>query len=79
MLRLANRRRSNLTEASAKTTLAGWVTSGNGERKRKFDSLTLERDRVVFMPLQWGQKQLRFYPSLLRLCTYSAHGYSSSY
>ena len=53
MSRLANQRGSNLTEARAKVTIARWVTDGNGERKRKFDSLALERERVVFMPLHW--------------------------
>ena len=53
MTRLANQRRSNLTEARATLTIARWVKVANGERKRKFDSLELERDRVVFMPLQW--------------------------
>lgn len=53
MIRLANKRRSNLTEARATLTMSYWSTDVQGARERKFVALRLERDRIVFMPLHW--------------------------
>ncbi len=53
MLRLANKRRSNLTEARATVTMSYWTTRAGGAREREFVQLTLERDKIVFMPLHW--------------------------
>ncbi len=53
MLRLANKRRSDLTDARATVTLSYWKSNAQGGRERVFEALELERSRVVFMPLHW--------------------------
>ena len=53
MIRMANRRRSDLTEARATLTIGRWVNGPFGIRKRQFDFLDLERPNIVFMPLHW--------------------------
>lgn len=52
MFRLANRRPNILMELEA-TVLLMTVERVDGELKRKFSRLQLERDTVYFMPLSW--------------------------
>lgn len=53
MMRVANQRRSNLTEARAAVTISYWRVCPDGHREREFEALQLERDDVIFMPLHW--------------------------
>jgi inward rectifier potassium channel len=52
MFRLVNLRSTDLTDVRAVVSIARW-TEENGVRRRRFDSLPLERDSIVFMPLHW--------------------------
>jgi inward rectifier potassium channel len=52
MFRLVNGRNSQLMEVQAKVMFAYFVEE-NGETKRKFDLLELERRSVAFLPLSW--------------------------
>jgi inward rectifier potassium channel len=52
MFRLVNLRNHSLTDVHAVVSFARWVTE-DGVRSREFDSLALERDAVIFMPLHW--------------------------
>jgi inward rectifier potassium channel len=52
MFRIANERSSQIIEVHAKVTLSRLETK-NGETVRKFYPLPLERENVVFFPLQW--------------------------
>ena len=52
MFRLANLRNHDLTDVHAIVSFARW-TETNGQRRRRFDQLTLERDFILFMPLHW--------------------------
>jgi inward rectifier potassium channel len=51
--RLINLRHNNLTDVHAVVSFARWVIDSKGERRRRFDQLTLERDAISFMPLHW--------------------------
>jgi inward rectifier potassium channel len=53
MFRLANERSSQLVEVQATVVLSHEIEGPGGKRERKFVPLTLERDRVVFLPLHW--------------------------
>ncbi len=53
MFRIANERTNQLIEVSATVTLSREETDANGNRKRMFYPLPLERHRVVFLPLHW--------------------------
>ena len=50
MFRLVNLRNHDLTDVRAVLSVARWVDD-NGRRRRHFDQLTLERDFIIFMPL----------------------------
>jgi len=52
MFRLVNLRSTNLTDVRAVVSFARWVEKG-GVRSREFDSLRLERNAIIFMPLHW--------------------------
>jgi inward rectifier potassium channel len=52
MFRLVNLRNNSLTDVRAIVSFARWVTDGDA-RHREFDSLALERDAIMFMPLHW--------------------------
>lgn len=52
MFRLANLRNHDLTDVHAVVSLARWVEE-NGQRRRRFDTLALEREAIIFMPLHW--------------------------
>ena len=52
MFRLVNLRNHDLTDVRAVLTFARWVDV-DGERRREFDQLALERDSIIFMPLHW--------------------------
>jgi inward rectifier potassium channel len=52
MFRLVNLRNHNLTEVHAVVSFARWVIA-DGVRSREFDTLALERDSIMFMPLHW--------------------------
>lgn len=52
MFRLVNGRSSQLLEVEAKVMFAHFVEE-NGEKKRTFDLLELERRTVAFLPLSW--------------------------
>lgn len=52
MFRLANLRNHDLTDVHAIVSFARW-TETNGQRRRSFDQLPLERDFIIFMPLHW--------------------------
>lgn len=52
MFRIANQRKSQLIEVQA-TVSMGRVELNNGKPIRRFHSLTLEREKVVFFPLHW--------------------------
>lgn len=50
--RAVNRRRNNLMELEA-TVMLMTVETGNGEPKRRYQVLRLERQKIVFFPLTW--------------------------
>jgi inward rectifier potassium channel len=50
--RVVNRRRNSLTELEARVMLMT-VVARDGERKRVYELLKLERERVLFFPLTW--------------------------
>lgn len=52
MFRLVNLRSHDLTDVRAVVSFARW-TDEDGVRRRRFDSLALERHSIVFMPLHW--------------------------
>jgi inward rectifier potassium channel len=52
MYRLANLRNHDLTDVHATVSFAHWIEL-NGQRRRRFDQLSLERDFIIFMPLHW--------------------------
>lgn len=52
MFRIANSRNNQLIEINAQVSFSRFVEK-NGEVKRKFDLLKLERDKVSFFPLSW--------------------------
>ena len=52
MFRLANLRNHDLTDVHAVVSFARWVDD-DGQRRRRFDQLALERDAIIFMPLHW--------------------------
>jgi inward rectifier potassium channel len=53
MFRLANERRSELLHLEARVLFSHMVVDAAGRRTRRFDELTLERERVLFFPLAW--------------------------
>jgi len=52
MFRLVSLRNHDLTDVHATVSFARW-TELNGQRRRRFDQLSLERDFIIFMPLHW--------------------------
>jgi inward rectifier potassium channel len=52
MFRLANLRNHDLTDVHAIVSFSRWIEM-NGQRRRRFDQLSLERDFIIFMPLHW--------------------------
>ncbi len=50
--RLANRSSTKLINVSAQIVYS-WIAESNGKRKRKFESLDLERAEVALLPLNW--------------------------
>ncbi len=52
MFRLASLRNHDLTDVHAIVSFARWIDV-NGQRRRRFDQLPLERDFIIFMPLHW--------------------------
>lgn len=52
MFRLVNLRNHDLTDVHAVVSIARWIEE-NGQRRRRFDQLSLERDFIIFMPLHW--------------------------
>jgi len=52
MFRLVNLRNHDLTDVHAVVSLAMWVDN-QGQRRRRFYQLPLERDAIIFMPLHW--------------------------
>jgi inward rectifier potassium channel len=52
MFRVANERSNQLTEVSATVSLSRWEETPAG-RVRRFHELTLDRAKVVFLPLHW--------------------------
>jgi len=51
-LRIANARKNQIMELQAKV-LFSWLEGPAHRRVRRFDNLTLEREKVVFFPLSW--------------------------
>jgi inward rectifier potassium channel len=52
MFRLVNLRNHDLTDVHAVVTFARWIDE-DGERRRRFTQLALERPAIIFMPLHW--------------------------
>jgi len=52
MFRLANLRNHDLTDVHAIVSIARW-SKENGQRRRRFNHLALERKFIIFMPLHW--------------------------
>jgi len=50
--RVVNRRTNSLMELQARVLLMT-VSNTNGQPRRRYDLLTLERDQVLFLPLTW--------------------------
>jgi inward rectifier potassium channel len=50
--RLANRRENAVMELEARMLLMS-VVDANGQQRRKYDQLKLERENVLFLPLTW--------------------------
>jgi inward rectifier potassium channel len=53
MLRLANRRRSEIIELSAQVLFSALEPDGRGGVVRRYSPLPLERNKVTFFPLSW--------------------------
>lgn len=53
MFRLMNKRTNVMIEPGITVTLAINETDGNGELKRKFFRLSLERDKIMYLPTTW--------------------------
>jgi inward rectifier potassium channel len=53
MLRLANRRRTEIIELSAQVLFSALEPDGRGGRVRRYTLLPLERNKVTFFPLSW--------------------------
>jgi inward rectifier potassium channel len=53
MLRLANRRRTEVIELSAQVLFSALAPDGRGGRVRRYTLLPLERNKVTFFPLSW--------------------------
>ncbi len=53
MFRIANERTNQLIEVSATVTLSREESDAQGNRKRTYYPLPLERQKVVFFPLHW--------------------------
>ena len=52
MFRLANLRKHDFTDVRAVVSFSRWVNE-NGQRRRRFNQLSLERAAIIFMPLHW--------------------------
>ncbi len=52
MFRLANLRNHDMAEVQAIVSFAQWEMR-DGQRRRRFDQLQLERASIIFMPLHW--------------------------
>jgi len=50
--RIANRRDKQLIDLEAKVNIT-WIENLNGERIRRFSTLSLERDKITLFPLNW--------------------------
>jgi inward rectifier potassium channel len=53
MLRIANRRRTEIIEISAQVLYSALEPDGRGGRVRRYTPLPLERNKVTFFPLSW--------------------------
>jgi inward rectifier potassium channel len=53
MLRIANRRRTEIIELSAQVLFSALEPDGRGGRVRRYVPLPLERNKVTFFPLSW--------------------------
>ena len=53
MFRIANERSNEIVEVRATVTLTRYENGADGNAIRKFYPLTLEREKVVFLPLHW--------------------------
>jgi inward rectifier potassium channel len=53
MLRIANRRRTEVIELSAQVLFSALEPDGRGGRVRRYTLLPLERNKVTFFPLSW--------------------------
>lgn len=53
MFRIANLRRSQIIELTAKVMFSRFEIDANGQKHRRFYSLELERRKVTFFPLSW--------------------------
>ena len=51
--RVVNRRANSIVELEARLLLMTVKPTDGGELKRSYESLSLERDRVLFLPLTW--------------------------
>ena len=50
--RIANTRNNNIIDVEAKIAMT-WIENLEGQRKRRFTSLLLERDKIALLPLNW--------------------------
>lgn len=50
--RIANTRNNNIIDVEAKVAMT-WIEQDNGQRKRRFTSLELEREKIALLPLNW--------------------------
>jgi inward rectifier potassium channel len=50
--RIANTRNNNIIDVEAKVAMT-WIEHNNDQRKRRFTSLELEREKIALLPLNW--------------------------
>ncbi len=50
--RIANQRNNNIIDVEAKVAMT-WIEEIDGEKKRRFTTLSLERDKIAMLPLNW--------------------------
>lgn len=50
--RIANTRNNNIIDVESRVAMT-WIENNDGQRKRRFTSLVLEREKIALLPLNW--------------------------
>ncbi len=51
--RIANKRNNNIIDVEARVTMT-WIEEHNRQKRRRFASLSLEREKIALLPLNWN-------------------------